>query len=112
MEQEKIKRMNEIADYALCRMEIDSLGLDAMDRKILRIIIEHFNGGPVGLENLAISTAEDVSTIEDVYEPFLIQSGFLKRTPRGRVVTPAAFKHLGIKYANTQLDLFSASADS
>ncbi|MFC1503882.1 Holliday junction branch migration DNA helicase RuvB [Spirochaetota bacterium] len=99
-----------IADYALGRMEIDGCGLDSMDRKILSVIIKNFQGGPVGLDNLAISVGEDTSTIEDVYEPYLIQSGFLKRTPRGRVATVAGYKHLGLKKdSNAQLDLFTDS---
>jgi Holliday junction DNA helicase RuvB len=86
----------EIADHALLRMEVDREGLDVMDRKILRVLLEKFGGGPVGVETISASVSEERDTIEDVYEPFLIQRGFLKRTPRGRVATPAAWKHLGI----------------
>ncbi|PWB66274.1 MAG: Holliday junction branch migration DNA helicase RuvB [Deltaproteobacteria bacterium] len=85
-----------VADHALLRMEVDREGLDVMDRKILRVILEKFQGGPVGVETISASVSEERDTIEDVYEPFLIQRGFLKRTPRGRVATPAAFRHLGI----------------
>jgi len=85
-----------IADHALLQMEVDREGLDVMDRKILRVILEKFHGGPVGVETISASVSEERDTIEDVYEPFLIQRGFLKRTPRGRVATPAAYRHLGI----------------
>ncbi len=86
----------EIADHALLRMEVDREGLDVMDRKILRAILEKFQGGPVGVETISATVSEERDTIEDVYEPFLIQQGFLKRTPRGRVATPAAYRHLGL----------------
>ena len=86
----------EIADHALLKMEVDREGLDVMDRKILRVILEKFHGGPVGVETISASVSEERDTIEDVYEPFLIQQGFLKRTPRGRVATPAAYRHLGM----------------
>ncbi len=86
----------EIADHALHKMEVDREGLDVMDRKILRVILEKFHGGPVGVETISASVSEERDTIEDVYEPFLIQQGFLKRTPRGRVATPAAYRHLGL----------------
>ena len=86
----------EIADHALLRMEVDREGLDVMDRKILGVVIEKFGGGPVGVETISASVSEERDTIEDVYEPFLIQRGFLKRTPRGRVATPSAWKHLGL----------------
>jgi Holliday junction DNA helicase RuvB len=91
----------EIADHALLRMEVDREGLDVMDRKILRVLLEKFGGGPVGVETISASVSEERDTIEDVYEPFLIQRGFLKRTPRGRVATPAAWKHLGIAAPKT-----------
>jgi Holliday junction DNA helicase RuvB len=87
----------EIADEALLRMEVDRRGLDVMDRKILGVILEKFQGGPVGVETISASVSEERDTIEDVYEPFLIQQGFLKRTPRGRVATPAAWKHMGME---------------
>ncbi|MEI8360728.1 MAG: Holliday junction branch migration DNA helicase RuvB [bacterium] len=81
---------------AFAMLEVDEHGLDAIDRKILEVIIDKFKGGPVGLNTIAAATGEDVSTIEDVYEPFLIQLGFLDRTPRGRVATPRAYAHLGL----------------
>ena len=87
-----------IAREALDRLEIDELGLDENDRRVMRAIIELFDGGPVGLSTLAAATAEEVDAIEDVYEPFLIQLGFLQRTPRGRVATRRAYEHLGIAY--------------
>ena len=86
----------EVADYALGRLKVDHEGLDEMDRRILTTIIEKFGGGPVGINSLAIAVAEESETIEDVYEPFLIQSGFVKRTSRGRVATPLALTHLGL----------------
>lgn len=82
---------------ALTMLEVDELGLDISDRRILLTIIEKFDGGPVGLNTLAASTAEDVGTIEDVYEPFLLRIGMLKRTPKGRVATRQAYEHLGMK---------------
>lgn len=86
----------EVADMALNTLEIDRLGLDALDRRMLRGVIEFYGGGPVGLETLAATIGEDAATIEDVYEPYLMQIGFLNRTPRGRCATPAAYTHLGI----------------
>lgn len=83
------------AEEALTLLNIDHLGLDEVDRQLLLTMIEKFNGGPVGLNTMAAATAEEAETIEDVYEPFLIQLGFLNRTPRGRVVTPRAYEHLG-----------------
>ncbi len=85
------------ADEALSRLEVDHLGLDLVDRRILEAMIRHYNGGPVGLDTLAAITGEEAITIEDVYEPYLMQLGFINRTPRGRVVTPAAYAHLGIQ---------------
>ena len=89
---------SEIADIALGRLEIDKIGLDAVDKRMVTTIIEVFNGGPVGLDTLAATISEDANTIEDVYEPYLLQLGFLNRTPRGRVVTRLAYEHFGIKY--------------
>ena len=83
------------AQKALDLMEIDELGLNNHDRRILNILIEKFKGGPVGLQTLAAATSEDEATIEEVYEPFLLQLGFIERTPRGRVATENAYKHLG-----------------
>ena len=104
-----LKRMRDFAQYAgetsitlpvvrtgLSRLEIDELGLEKQDREILKIIIERYKGGPVGAENLAISIGESVETLEDYYEPYLIQAGLLQRTPRGRVVTGLTYGHLGI----------------
>lgn len=85
----------ETADRALALMEVDHAGLDKMDHKLLLTLIDQFNGGPVGVESLAASIQEERETIEDVYEPYLLQQGFLHRTPRGRVATPAAFEHFG-----------------
>lgn len=86
---------SEICRLALELLEIDELGLDRIDRKILEVIIDKFSGGPVGLGTLAAATGEDLATIEEVYEPYLLQIGFLDRTPRGRLATPHAYKHLG-----------------
>jgi Holliday junction DNA helicase RuvB len=91
----------EVAREALAQLEVDELGLDENDRRLLRAIIELFGGGPVGLSTLAAALAEEVDAIEDVYEPFLLQLGFLQRTPRGRVATPAAFAHLGLPVPRT-----------
>lgn len=88
----------DITDKALAKMEIDDLGLDMIDKKILESIILKFGGGPVGLDTLAATVSEDTSTIEDVYEPYLLQLGFVARTPRGRVALEPAYKHLGIPY--------------
>ncbi len=90
----------ELADTALSLMEVDNLGLDNIDRRMMMFIIENFNGGPVGLDTLAASIGEDSNTIEDVYEPYLLQLGFLSRTPRGRMATIKAYEHFGIKYNN------------
>jgi len=97
----------QFANYALLKLEIDNMGLDAMDRKILQIIIEHFNGGPVGISAISAAINEDEETIEDVYEPYLIQNGFIKRSPRGRVALKLAYDHLGIKFnKDIELELF------
>lgn len=86
----------EVADAALKMLDVDGLGLDLMDRKLLLAVIEKFGGGPVGLENLAHAIGEEAETIEDVLEPYLIQQGYVQRTPRGRVATAAAYRHLGL----------------
>lgn len=88
----------DITKRALERLKIDDMGLDDTDHQLLRAIIEKFNGGPVGIESVASSIGEEVTTIEDVYEPYLLQQGFLKRTPRGRMATPLAYEHLKIEY--------------
>lgn len=87
-----------VADQALTALEVDQLGLDAVDRRMLRSIISHYGGGPVGLETLAATVGEEAVTLEDVYEPYLMQMGFLTRTPRGRCVTPLAYQHLGLPF--------------
>lgn len=100
----------EIADYALTTIGVDSLGLDGVDINVLTAIIDKFNGGPVGLDTIAASTGEDANTIEDVYEPYLLQLGFIARTPRGRVCLPECYKHLGRKLTeqkSRQLDMFA-----
>ena len=92
----------EIADLALSNMEVDKLGLDSLDRRMLRAIIEYYNGGSVGLDTLAATINEEAVTLEDVYEPFLLQIGMLTRTPRGRCVTAKAYEHLGIAFQGQQ----------
>ena len=105
---------SEIAKYALDSLEIDHLGLDNIDRKMLEAIIKYYSGGPVGLDTLSATIGEEAITIEDVYEPYLMQIGFLSRTPRGRCVTKLAYEHLGLPYKessshnkNEQLDMFT-----
>ncbi len=92
----------DVADMALSRLEVDKSGLDSIDRRMLRSIIEYYNGGPVGLETLAATINEDSVTLEDVYEPYLLQQGFLTRTPRGRCVTRKTYEHLGIQQLGQQ----------
>ncbi|HUQ76224.1 MAG TPA: Holliday junction branch migration DNA helicase RuvB [Burkholderiales bacterium] len=96
-----------IADAALKMLDVDALGFDTMDRKLLLAVIEKFSGGPVGLENLAHAIGEDAETIEDVLEPYLIQQGYLQRTPRGRMATLAAYRHFGITAPAVSRDLLS-----
>jgi holliday junction DNA helicase RuvB len=96
-----------VADAALGMLDVDALGLDLMDRKLLLAVIEKFSGGPVGLENLAHAIGEEADTIEDVLEPFLIQQGYLQRTPRGRVATLGAYRHFGIVAPAAARDLLS-----
>ena len=105
---------SKIANYALQRLEIDQLGLDNTDRRMLETIIKFYDGGPVGLETLAATIGEEAITLEDVYEPYLLQIGYLSRTPRGRCVTRLAYEHLGLTYrqdnsAASQIDIFSNS---
>ena len=88
----------EITDLALNKLKVDALGLDETDYNLLKAIIEKFNGGPVGVETLASSIGEEITTLLDVCEPFLLQNGFIKRTQRGRVATVKSYKHLGINY--------------
>ena len=92
-----------VADEALTMLNVDHLGLDEMDRRILLTLIEKFQGGPIGLETLSTAVCEEKNTLEDVYEPFLIQSGFLMRTPRGRMATVAAYEHFGLPIRNNAL---------
>ncbi len=91
------KITKEVADAGLQMLEVDKMGLDNVDRNMLRVMIEMFGGGPVGLDTIAAATGEESNTIEDVYEPYLMQLGYIMRTPRGRMVTQAAYDHLGIK---------------
>ena len=86
----------EVADFALDILDVDKMGLDNNDRNILLLMIEKFGGGPVGLETLAAAMGEDAGTLEDVYEPYLLMNGFINRTPRGRVATELAYRHLDI----------------
>lgn len=92
----------EVAEYALDLLDVDKYGLDFVDRNLLETMITKFCGGPVGLDTLAASIGEDSGTIEDVYEPYLLQNGFIQRTPRGRVATPLAYEHLGISCENNE----------
>ena len=92
----------EVADAALLSLDVDRCGLDAIDRRMLRSIIEFYGGGPVGLDTLAATINEDAVTLEDVYEPYLLQSGFLTRTPRGRCVTRKAYEHLGLSFQKSE----------
>ncbi len=96
---------DDVAVDSLRRLEVDKLGLDNIDRKVLRTIIEKFDGGPVGLDTLAAAINEESDTIEDVYEPYLLQLGFLDRTPRGRIATRHAFEHLGVEYAKGKFSI-------
>lgn len=98
---------DEVAKFTLDTLEIDALGLDTVDKKMLYSMIEKFRGGPVGLDTIAISIGEDPVTIEDVYEPYLITLGFITRTPRGRVVTENAYKHLGISFKKKSQDMYT-----
>ena len=94
------KITKEVADVALDLMDVDKMGLDHIDRNILLTMIEKFGGGPVGLDTLAASIGEDAGTIEDVYEPYLLMNGLINRTPRGRVATELAYRHLGLGMLN------------
>ena len=95
-----------VAGAALDLLEVDHEGLDRLDREILSIVCTRFGGGPVGLSTLAVAVQEESDTIEDVYEPYLLQQGLVKRTPRGRVATPAAFEHLGLAVPDAAASLF------
>ncbi len=96
----------EVASNALMMLDVDEFGLDDMDARVLKTIIEKFDGGPVGLSTIGAAIGEDVSTIEEVYEPYLVQNGFLQRTPRGRVATPQAYRHFGYTPPTAQPTLF------
>ena len=91
-------------------IKVDNLGLDPTDREMLSMIIEHYNGGPVGIETISAALGEDVRTIEDVYEPYLLQIGFIQRTSRGRKVSASAYKHLGYKVPTIQHSLFESES--
>ncbi|MEO8331410.1 MAG: Holliday junction branch migration DNA helicase RuvB, partial [Gallionella sp.] len=101
----------EVADAALTMLDVDARGLDVMDRKLLLAVIEKFLGGPVGLDNLAAAIGEERDTIEDVLEPYLIQQGYLQRTPRGRMATAIAYRHFGLTVANNPVNLNPVSRD-
>jgi Holliday junction DNA helicase RuvB len=96
----------EIAHKALAMLDVDPQGFDLMDRKLLEAVIHRFDGGPVGLDNIAASIGEEAGTIEDVIEPYLIQQGYLQRTPRGRIATLAAYRHLGVARPERAQDMF------
>ena len=106
------KISKELCLHAMDVMEVDELGLDAVDKNLLTTIIDKFSGGPVGLETLASATGEDRATIEDVYEPYLIQLGFIARTPRGRVCMPLAYKHLDRPISKEKMEMLSVYADT
>ena len=112
MGEDEISEM--VADIALEHLEVDSLGLDYTDRKVLDALVAKFNGGPVGLETLAAAIGEEAVTIEDVVEPFLLQLGFISRTPRGRIALPAAYRHVGasVPESATQYSLFDKVGDN
>ena len=95
-----------VANESLDILKIDTFGLDTTDRALLSLIIEKYDGGPVGIETIAAALSEDVRTIEDVCEPYLLQAGFLQRTPRGRKVSPEGYRHLGLKLNSEQKTLF------
>ena len=101
----------QIAREGLDMLDVDHLGLDRVDRTLLSTMIDKFSGGPVGLDTLAASTGEDANTIEDVYEPYLLQLGFIQRTPRGRICTPSAYEHMGRIKPDTQTQLFDDLID-
>jgi len=97
----------EMAARAMVMMQVDELGFDTMDRRLLQLIVDHFEGGPVGIESIAAALSEERGTIEDVIEPFLIQQGYMSRTARGRMVTAKAYQHLGLKQPKSkEVDLF------
>jgi holliday junction DNA helicase RuvB len=97
----------DIAEKALAMLDVDPQGFDVMDRKLLEALVHRFDGGPVGLDNIAASIGEEAGTIEDVIEPYLIQQGYLQRSPRGRIATLAAYRHLGVMPPKSASDLFT-----
>jgi holliday junction DNA helicase RuvB len=99
----------DIAEKALAMLDVDPQGFDVMDRKLLEALVHRFDGGPVGLDNIAASIGEERDTIEDVIEPYLIQQGYLQRSPRGRIATLATYRHLGIAPPKSAQDLFNAA---
>jgi Holliday junction DNA helicase RuvB len=96
----------EIAEAAMALLKVDDLGFDTMDRRLLKLIIEHFDGGPVGVESIAAALSEERGTVEDVLEPFLIQQGYIMRTSRGRMATARAYRHFGLQRPGGDNDLF------
>jgi Holliday junction DNA helicase RuvB len=98
----------DLAHKALAMLDVDPQGFDLMDRKLLEAVIHRFDGGPVGLDNIAASIGEEAGTIEDVIEPYLIQQGYLQRTPRGRIATLAAYRHLGVALPQRDGDMFGS----
>ncbi|MBN9398785.1 MAG: Holliday junction branch migration DNA helicase RuvB ['Candidatus Kapabacteria' thiocyanatum] len=102
----------EIARIALAALDVDEYGLDEMDKRVLLAVIEKFNGGPVGISTIAVAVGEEPGTLEEVYEPFLIQQGFLQRTPRGRTATPLAYRHFGVRPQTTDSGLFDQEAEA
>ena len=100
----------DIARMALTALDVDEFGLDEMDTRIILALIEKFSGGPVGVTTLAVAVGEEAGTLEEVYEPFLIQQGFLQRTPRGRIATPLAYRHVGINIPSSHPTLFSGDS--
>ncbi|MBQ3924302.1 MAG: Holliday junction branch migration DNA helicase RuvB [Firmicutes bacterium] len=101
----------DVTKKALDALEVDDMGLEHLDREILRVIIERFGGGPVGIDTIAAAIGEERITIEDAYEPYLIQSGFLHRTQKGRVVSELAYRHLGLEFTGEQMEMDTSSAD-
>ncbi len=99
----------DVTNAALDILAIDEKGLDTIDRRLLLTMIEHYNGGPVGINTIAVNIGEEIETVEDMYEPYLLQNGFLKRTPRGRMVTQFAYEHLGIRYPETMKEEYNVN---
>jgi len=102
----------DIARIALAALDVDEYGLDEMDKRVLLAVIEKFNGGPVGISTIAVAVGEEPGTLEEVYEPFLIQQGFLQRTPRGRTATPLTYRHFGVRQPKTDSGLFDQEAET